>query len=143
MSMTVQNNPVHNQPQVQVPVDPSQVQNQGAADKIAADALSIISGANLMVQDNLRTDPTKRVANTGKAVDIDEVPELDDEDVKAMLAILDERKKGPFTSFADLASRVTSLKQPEAYIARRIIDEIASSDHKHFLFVPRDAPRRA
>lgn len=93
MSMTVQNNPVHNQPQVQVPVDPSQVQNQGAADKVAADALSIISGANLMVQDNLRTDPTKRVANTGKAVDIDEVPELDDEDVKAMLAILDDLEK--------------------------------------------------
>jgi len=62
---------------------------------------------------------------------------------KTMLAILDERKKGPFTSFADLSSRVTSLKQPEAYIARRIIEEIASSDHKHFLFVPRDAPRRA
>ncbi len=62
---------------------------------------------------------------------------------KTMLAILDERKKGFFTSFQDLAERVPALKQPESYIVKRIIDEISSSDHKHFLFVPREAPRRS
>jgi len=62
---------------------------------------------------------------------------------KTMLAILDERKKGPFTSFKDLGERVSGLKQPEMYIVKRILDEISDSDHKHFLFVPREAPRRS
>ncbi len=62
---------------------------------------------------------------------------------KTMNAILEERKKGDFASFQDLADRVPALKQPEMYIVRRIIDEIEDSEHKHFLFVPREAPRRA
>lgn len=62
---------------------------------------------------------------------------------KTMMAILDERKKGNFKSFADLAERVPSVKQPETFIVKRIIEEISENDHKHYLFVPRDAPRRA
>ena len=62
---------------------------------------------------------------------------------KTMLAILDERKKGNFKSFADLAERVPAMKQPEQFIVKRILEEISVSGHKHYLFVPRDTPRRA
>ena len=61
---------------------------------------------------------------------------------KTMQAIVDERKKGNFTSFDDLAERVP-LKQPQLYIVKRIIDEMAIPEHRHYIFVPKDAPRRA
>lgn len=34
------------------------------------------------------------------------------------------------------------MKRPETYIVKRIILELSEDDRKHYLFVPRDAPRR-
>lgn len=61
---------------------------------------------------------------------------------KTMMAILDERKKKEFESFDDIAARVEGMKRPESYIVKRIILELSEDDRKHYLFVPRDAPRR-
>lgn len=61
---------------------------------------------------------------------------------KTMMAILDERRKKEFESFDDIASRVEGMKRPESYIVKRIVLELSEDDRKHYLFVPRDAPRR-
>lgn len=61
---------------------------------------------------------------------------------KTTEAIIEERMKGPFKSFADLAERVPAVKNPAKFIVDRIVMEISEDDHKHYLFVPRDAPRR-
>ncbi|QLH75650.1 MAG: DUF655 domain-containing protein [Methanomassiliicoccales archaeon] len=56
---------------------------------------------------------------------------------KTMMAILDERKKGPFTSFEDLAKRVPSLKHPEKVITNRIMMELNDPHQKYRIFVSR------
>jgi putative nucleotide binding protein len=53
---------------------------------------------------------------------------------KTMLAILDERKHGPFASFADLDARV-HLHHPERLIVGRIEQELSGVDDKYRLFV--------
>lgn len=55
---------------------------------------------------------------------------------KSMNAILDERKKGDFKDFADLAER-TGVKNPEKLIVARIMLEISDPDRKRYLFVSR------
>ncbi|MFW9850426.1 MAG: DUF655 domain-containing protein [Candidatus Thorarchaeota archaeon] len=55
-----------------------------------------------------------------------------------MWAILEERKREPFKSFEDIASR-TKLQQPKKVITARIIDEL-QEDVKRWLFVR--PPRR-
>jgi putative nucleotide binding protein len=54
---------------------------------------------------------------------------------KLMWAILDERKKGPFSGFDDLTKRVKGLHHPEKIIARRIEEEIMDENTKYKLFV--------
>ena len=56
---------------------------------------------------------------------------------KTMWAILEERKKGPFKSFADLETRVASVHHPEKLIAKRIEMEISDPTQKYRLFVAR------
>ena len=56
---------------------------------------------------------------------------------KTMLAILDERKKGPFKSFADIATRLPSFKHPEKVVAKRIELELADPSQKYRVFVSR------
>jgi len=56
---------------------------------------------------------------------------------KTMWAILEERKKGPFKSFDDLAKRVTTIRHPDKLIAKRIEMEIANPGEKYHLFVAR------
>jgi len=56
---------------------------------------------------------------------------------KTMWAILEERKKGPFKSFADLDQRVPSVHHPEKLIAKRIEMEISDPTQKYRLFVAR------
>ena len=56
---------------------------------------------------------------------------------KTMWAILEERKKGPFTSFKHLETRVTSVHHPEKLIAKRIEMEISDPTQKYRLFVAR------
>lgn len=54
---------------------------------------------------------------------------------KLMKAILEERKKGDFESFADLDERVPALHQPARIIANRIETEIKDETQKYHLFV--------
>jgi len=56
---------------------------------------------------------------------------------KTMWAILEERKKGPFTSYEDLTKRVPALKHPEKLIAKRIEDELSDPSQKYHIFVSR------
>ena len=53
---------------------------------------------------------------------------------KWMNVILEERKKGNFTDFADLAAR-TGYKNPEKLIVARIVLEIEDPNRKRYLFV--------
>ena len=55
---------------------------------------------------------------------------------KSLAIILEERKKGGFKDFGDLAAR-TGLKAPEKLIVSRITLEIEDPDRKHYLFVQR------
>jgi putative nucleotide binding protein len=54
-----------------------------------------------------------------------------------MWAILEERKKGPFTGYDDLTKRVPALKHPMKLIAKRIEDELADPSQKYHIFVSR------
>jgi putative nucleotide binding protein len=53
---------------------------------------------------------------------------------KTMLAIVEERKRGPFASFDDLESRL-HLKDPEKLIVGRIEQELSGVEDKYRLFV--------
>lgn len=55
---------------------------------------------------------------------------------KSMTVILDERKKGAFKDFADLAER-TGIKSPEKFISARILLEISDPNRKRYIFVSR------
>jgi putative nucleotide binding protein len=56
---------------------------------------------------------------------------------KTMWAILEERKKGPFTSYEDLSKRVPAIKHPEKLIAKRIESELSDPAQKYHIFVSR------
>jgi len=56
---------------------------------------------------------------------------------KTMWAILEERKKGEFKSFENLAERIPSVKHPEKLIAKRIEIELSDPHQKYHLFVAR------
>ncbi len=56
---------------------------------------------------------------------------------KTMWAIVEERKKGAFLNYADLAKRVTTVKQPQKLIAKRIEDELSDPNQKYRIFVSR------
>lgn len=53
---------------------------------------------------------------------------------KTMQAILDERRRAPFASFADLAARL-HVKEPERLVVGRIEQELSDIDDKYRLFV--------
>ncbi len=55
---------------------------------------------------------------------------------KSLNVILEERKKGDFKDFADLAQR-TAIKTPEKLIVSRILLEIEDPERKRYLFVSR------
>lgn len=56
---------------------------------------------------------------------------------KTMWAILEERKKGPFESFADLSKRVPAVHHPDKLIAKRIEVELSDPSQKYHIFVAR------
>jgi len=56
---------------------------------------------------------------------------------KTMWAILEERKKGPFKSFEDLAKRVSMVHHPEKLVTKRIEMEVADPMQKYRLFAAR------
>ncbi|WP_336037861.1 DUF655 domain-containing protein [Halobacterium yunchengense] len=49
--------------------------------------------------------------------------------------ILDERKRGPFESFADIEDRVDGLHNPREVVVERILEEIREDDLKYQNFV--------
>jgi putative nucleotide binding protein len=53
---------------------------------------------------------------------------------KLMWAVLNERKKGAFKSFADLMERVKGLHNPEKIIYKRIEDELMDDKIKYRVF---------
>ena len=53
---------------------------------------------------------------------------------KTMREIVDERRKQPFTSIADISQRVRHLTHPEKPIARRIEEELMHPTQKYRLF---------
>ncbi len=54
---------------------------------------------------------------------------------KTMWLVLEERKKRPFKSFADLTERVKALHNPQKMIADRIIQELGDRNEKYKMFV--------
>ncbi|MCX6650304.1 MAG: DUF655 domain-containing protein [Methanomassiliicoccales archaeon] len=56
---------------------------------------------------------------------------------KTMWAIIDERKKGPFKSFEDIATRIPTFKHPEKVVSKRIESELADPTQKYRIFVSR------
>ena len=56
---------------------------------------------------------------------------------KTMWAVLEERKKGAFKSFADFEQRVPAVHHPEKLLAKRIEMEISDPTQKYRLFVAR------
>ncbi|MBP1908722.1 DUF655 domain-containing protein [Methanolobus bombayensis] len=61
---------------------------------------------------------------------------------KLMWAIIDERKKGPFTSLAELHKRVGGVHSPEKILVNRIIEELKDENIKYRLFTtPSRRPR--
>jgi len=55
---------------------------------------------------------------------------------KTMQQIVDERRRAPFASFADLEQRL-GLKSPEKLVVARIEEELSGGDDKYRLFVAR------
>lgn len=53
---------------------------------------------------------------------------------KLMWGIIDEQKKGKFTSFKDLVTRVKGLHAPEKLIAHRVMDELKDDNIKYRIF---------
>ncbi len=53
---------------------------------------------------------------------------------KMMWAIIDEHKKGKFTSFADIEARIKGLHHPDTRIAKRIEQEIQDEQMKYRMF---------
>lgn len=53
---------------------------------------------------------------------------------KLMWAILEERKKGEFSTFEDLTKRVKGLHHPEKILAKRIEEEIVEENIKYKMF---------
>ena len=56
---------------------------------------------------------------------------------KSMWNILDERKKKPFDSFADLSERVKTIHNPAKMIAGRVVQELEERNEKYKIFVAR------
>ncbi|OYR60040.1 adenosine deaminase [Halorubrum ezzemoulense] len=52
--------------------------------------------------------------------------------------LLDERKRGPFESFADVEERISGLHRPREVILERIVEEIREDDLKYRTFVGRE-----
>jgi putative nucleotide binding protein len=49
--------------------------------------------------------------------------------------VLDERKRGPFESFAELEERVSGLHRPREVLVERILEELREDDLKYKTFV--------
>jgi len=57
---------------------------------------------------------------------------------KLQESILDERRRGPFESFADIEERVDGLHDARQVIVDRIMQELTEDDLKYRVFAPRE-----
>jgi putative nucleotide binding protein len=53
--------------------------------------------------------------------------------------VLDQRKRGPFESFADVEDRVSGLHRPKEILVERIMEELRDDDLKYKTFVGRES----
>jgi putative nucleotide binding protein len=56
---------------------------------------------------------------------------------KTMWLVIEERKKGPFKGFEDIAQRVPAIRHPDKLIAKRIEMELSDPSQKYHLFAAR------
>lgn len=61
---------------------------------------------------------------------------------KLMWGIIEERKKGEFTSFKELVERVKGLHAPEKLITNRVLDELKDDNIKYRVFTTPMPPKR-
>ncbi|TGC08348.1 DUF655 domain-containing protein [Methanolobus halotolerans] len=62
---------------------------------------------------------------------------------KLMWAIIDERKKGPFSSLEELHERVGGVHSPQKVISNRIVEELKDDNIKYRLFtLPPKRPKQ-
>lgn len=61
---------------------------------------------------------------------------------KLMWGIIEERKKGAFTSFKELVERVKGLHAPEKLITNRVLDELKDDNIKYRVFTTPMPPKR-
>ncbi len=54
-------------------------------------------------------------------------------------AIIDERRRRPFESLADMETRVDGLHDPRSILIERLLEELRENDLKYYLFVGTDA----
>jgi putative nucleotide binding protein len=54
---------------------------------------------------------------------------------KHLWDIIDERKKGPFTSFEDIKNRIKLMPDPSSAVVRRVMEELEQDDIRFRLFV--------
>lgn len=61
---------------------------------------------------------------------------------KLMWAIIEEKKKGTFTSFKELVERVKGLHSPEKLITHRVLEELKDDNIKYRIFTTSMPPKR-
>ncbi|MDD5416974.1 MAG: DUF655 domain-containing protein [Candidatus Aenigmarchaeota archaeon] len=54
---------------------------------------------------------------------------------KHMWSVIEERKKGKFTSFEDIRNRINLMPDPKGSVIKRIIEEIENENERYRLFV--------
>lgn len=116
------------------PID--HVRRRLAYEEVTAEAQRELPGA---LEKLVASDPTRflRFYNQAEAVSrrfhlLELLPGIGK---KTMWALVEERRRGPFASFADLEAR-TPVKHPEKLIVERIIQELQGAEDKYRLFVP-------
>lgn len=61
---------------------------------------------------------------------------------KLMWAIIEEKKKGAFSSFKNIVDRVRGLHSPEKLIAHRVLDELKDDNIKYRVFTTPISPKK-
>ncbi len=90
----------------------------------------------------VQSDPARfiRIYNEAQPISrkrhlLEEIPGLGN---KSAVAIYQEvQRNGPFKDFEDLSARIPSVRTPDKFLARRIMDELADDDIKYRMLVAR------
>jgi len=94
-----------------------------------------------IIEDIVRNNPDRfvRFFNEAQSIStkkhmLEEIPGIGN---KTMWALIEERRKKPFTSFEDISERVPAVKHPEKLITKRIELELSDPRQKYRIFVSR------